>query len=44
MKHVYLSEIVVNDAFKQHKITSKEADKLKKKIHTQSSISKFIRK
>ena len=42
MKHAYLSETLVNDALKHHKITQKEADKLKKKIHTQLSIFKSI--
>ena len=44
MKHAYLSQTLVNDALKHHQITQQEADKLKKKIHTQSTIFKSIHK
>lgn len=44
MKHIYLSETLIIDALKNHQITSQEADKLKNKIDTQSSIYKLINK
>ena len=44
MKHVYLSDNVVDEALKNRLITEHEADKLKKKIDSQSTIFKFINK
>ncbi|WP_294963275.1 hypothetical protein [Sulfurimonas sp.] len=44
MKHVYLSQTTVDEALKSHLITEHEADKLKKKIDSQSTIFKFINK
>ena len=44
MKHTYLSQRVIEEAFKNHSITKSEADKLKKKIDCQSTIFKFINK
>ena len=42
MKHAYLSEALVQDALKHNQITQQEAEKLKKKIHTQLSLFKPI--
>jgi len=44
MKHTYLSEATISEALSSHAITTKEADKLKKKIDTQVSIFKSIKK
>jgi hypothetical protein len=44
MKHIYLSESLIEEALKHHFITENEADKLRKKIDYQSSIFKAINK
>jgi len=44
MKHTYLTQRVIDEAFKNHLITRNEADKLKKKVDSQSTIYKFIHK
>jgi len=44
MKHTYLSQKEIDEALKNHCITETEADKLKKKIDTQSMIFKLLNK
>jgi hypothetical protein len=44
MKHTYLSQKEIEEALKNHCITEREADKLKKKIDTQSMIFKLLNK
>ena len=44
MKHVYLSERLIEEAVKNRSITTTEADKLKSKMNSQPSIFKLINK
>ena len=44
MKHVYLSEVSINEALESHAITVEEAEKLMSKIDTQVAIFKSINK
>ena len=44
MKHVYLSDVLIEEALKHNQITTQEAQKLRKKIDCQQSIYKFTHK
>ncbi len=44
MNHTYLTEVEIKKALASHSITSKEADKLKKKMSLQTAIYKNIHK
>lgn len=44
MKHVYLTDTVIEQALETHAITTAEAEKLKKKIACQESIYKATHK